>query len=52
MSTSTLLADAALRKLPSQGLLAVVQDWEREHGILTDAELAAVRRRECKPRSK
>jgi hypothetical protein len=51
-STSAWLADAALRKLQSQGLLAVVEDWERKHGTLTDAELAAVRRRERKPRSK
>ena len=38
---STWLADAARRKLRSQGMLAAVKLWELEHGELTKAELAA-----------
>ncbi|MGE0397691.1 MAG: hypothetical protein AB7T06_13300 [Kofleriaceae bacterium] len=32
------LADAARRKLRSEGMLEVVADWEKEHGTITDAE--------------
>jgi hypothetical protein len=39
--TSAWLADAARRKLRAQGLLGVVQDWEAEHGLITDDELRA-----------
>lgn len=38
---SAWLADAARRKLRSQGLLEVVKDWEREHGSPTPAQRAA-----------
>jgi hypothetical protein len=37
--TSAWLADAARRKLRAEGLLAVVGDWENQHGTLSDAEL-------------
>lgn len=39
--TSAWLADAARRKLRSEGLLALVSEWEAEHGVITDAELRA-----------
>jgi len=38
------LADAAERKLRSQGLRAVVSEWEAEHGELTAAEKGRARR--------
>lgn len=41
---SAWLAEAARRRLNQDGLLAVVADWETEHGALTEAELAAARR--------
>jgi len=44
-ATSAWLADAARRKLRSKGLLAVVDDWEAEHGVVTDDELRAVSRK-------
>jgi len=37
--TSAWLADAARRKLRSEGLLRVVRDWEEDHGELLDSEL-------------
>jgi hypothetical protein len=43
--TSAWLADAARRKLRSQGLLKVVRDWETEQGAITKAELRAAARR-------
>ena len=42
---SVWLAEAARRRLAQDGLLAVVADWEAEHGALTEEELAASRRR-------
>jgi hypothetical protein len=42
---SAWLADAARRRLDQDGLLAVVADWEAEHGPLTDTELGKSRRR-------
>jgi hypothetical protein len=44
--TSAWLADAARRKLRSEGLLRVVGEWEKRHGTLIDAELKAVRRKQ------
>jgi hypothetical protein len=44
-ATSAWLADAARRKLNSQGLLSVVEDWETEHGVLTQAELDTAARK-------
>lgn len=49
-STSAWLADAARRKLRALGLLRVVEEWEAEHGALSDAEIAAARRRQRKRR--
>jgi hypothetical protein len=43
--TSAWLADAARRKLRAEGLLGVVQDWEKEHGKLSDVELKALNRK-------
>jgi hypothetical protein len=43
--TSSWLADAARRKLRSEGLLRVVREWEVEHGAFSEAELNAVERR-------
>src|SRR5688500_9418706 len=40
-SMSSWLADAAPRELRAEGLVHVVHDWEKEHGILEDAELRA-----------
>jgi hypothetical protein len=45
--TSTWLADAAERKLRAEGLLDVVTEWEREHGL---AELPAAGRTRRKSR--
>ncbi|MBI2896423.1 MAG: hypothetical protein HYY06_22890 [Deltaproteobacteria bacterium] len=39
--TSTWLAEAARRRLRAEGLLGVVGQWEKEHGEMDDAELAA-----------
>ena len=44
--TSAWLADAARRKLRTEGLLRVVRDWEDEHGELTDAELHDAKRKQ------
>lgn len=43
-SVSAWLAEAAHRRLKSDGLLAVVADWEAEHGEITEEELEAARR--------
>jgi hypothetical protein len=45
-STSSWLADAAIRKLRARGLLQAVRDWEREHGEITGRELRAAARRQ------
>jgi hypothetical protein len=47
--TSAWLADAARRKLRAQGLLGVVQEWEAEHGVITDTELRAAEKARTKP---
>jgi hypothetical protein len=44
--TSAWLADAARRKLRSEGLLRVVTEWEQSHGEITAAELRAVARKQ------
>jgi len=41
---SAWLADAARRKLRSEGLRAVVADWEHEHGAFSLEELEVARR--------
>ncbi|HMC79151.1 MAG TPA: hypothetical protein VKO35_01210 [Acidimicrobiia bacterium] len=41
---SVWLAEAARRRLSQDGLLAVVADWEAEHGAFTEEERAAARR--------
>ena len=48
-STSAWLADAAIRKLRSEGLLGVVREWEAEHGAITEAELSAAEREMRRP---
>jgi hypothetical protein len=42
--TSSWLADAARRKLRSEGLLRAVEAWEAENGTLADHELRAFAR--------
>lgn len=42
---SAWLADAARRKLRSEGLGEVVASWEAEHGAFTSEELEAARRK-------
>ncbi|MBA3395855.1 MAG: hypothetical protein H0T89_24705 [Deltaproteobacteria bacterium] len=42
--TSAWLADAARRKLRSEGLMDVVRAWENEHGEITDQEVRAAER--------
>ena len=42
-TTSAWLADAARRKLHSEGLLAVIHDWETEHGPITEEERRTAR---------
>ena len=49
-TTSAWLADAAERKLRSEGLVAVVRAWEREHGEITDDERLAAARELTRPR--
>jgi hypothetical protein len=49
---SSWLADAAERKLRSQGLLRVVRAWEAKQGELSEAELRAAKRRQRKRRRK
>ena len=49
--TSSWLADAARRKLRAEGLLRAVEEWEREHGALTAAELRAAERKQRRRRS-
>lgn len=49
-STSAWLADAARAKLQSRGLLAVVREWEAEHGALTDDEIRAAELRQKRAR--
>ena len=44
-NTSAWLAEAARRRLASRGLGEVIAAWEARQGELTDAELAAARRR-------
>jgi hypothetical protein len=39
--TSSWLADAARRKLRTEGLLRAVEAWEAEHGALGTSELRA-----------
>ena len=48
--TSSWLADAARRKLRSEGLLRVVAEWEREHGVLHEADLARAETKQRKRR--
>ena len=50
--TSTWLADAARRRLRAEGLLDAVEDWEREQGAITVAELKAAERKQRAPRRK
>ena len=42
---SAWLAEAAERRLRTDGLRAVIADWEAEHGEITEAELEASRAR-------
>lgn len=37
---SAWLADAAETKLALEGAEEVIADWEKEHGVITDTELA------------
>jgi hypothetical protein len=48
-ATSAWLADAARRKLRSEGLLREVESWESAHGQLTEAELRRVAKAQRKP---
>ena len=43
-TTSAWLADAAVRKLRSEGLLDVIGAWETEHGLITETELRDAQR--------
>jgi hypothetical protein len=49
-TTSAWLADAAERKLRSEGLVSVVRAWETEHGAITDDERRAATRELSRPR--
>ena len=42
--TSAWLADAARRKLRSEGLMEAVRAWEAEHGEITEKEMRTVER--------
>ncbi len=45
MSVSAWMTEAARRALLLRDGLEAVAEWEREHGSLTESELAAARRR-------
>jgi hypothetical protein len=45
-STSSWLAEAARRRLRSEGLLRAVREWEAQHGEISDAELRAADRKQ------
>jgi hypothetical protein len=47
-STSAWFADAARRKLRSEGLLKVIAEWEVAHGKVDEAELAVARAKQRK----
>ena len=47
VSVSAWMTEAARRALLIRDGLAAVQEWEAEHGELTDAELEAARQREA-----
>jgi hypothetical protein len=42
---SSWLADAAQRKLRAEGLLRVIGEWERDHGVISETELKAAPRK-------
>ena len=42
-TVSAVVADALAREVKSRGLLAVIADWEAEHGAFTEDELAKAR---------
>jgi hypothetical protein len=50
--TSAWLADAARRKLRAEGLLRLVEEWEAEHGELTQTELKAAARKQRSRRAR
>ena len=50
--TSAWLAEAARQRLRSEGLLAVVADWEQSHGEITESELRAVEKKQQAARRK
>lgn len=43
-NVSSWIADASRRRLSREGLLAVIKDWEAEHGEITVEEMAAARK--------
>ena len=50
--TSAWLADAARRKLRAEGLFSAVEDWERQHGAISEAELRAAERKQRRTKRK
>ena len=48
-SVSAWMTAAARRELAVRDGLAAVQEWEREHGELTEEELRAARKRVSRP---
>jgi hypothetical protein len=42
---SSWLADAAQRKLRAEGLLRVIGEWEKDHGVISEKELKAAPRK-------
>lgn len=43
-NVSSWIAEASQRRLSREGLLAVIKDWEAEHGEITVEEMAAARK--------
>lgn len=43
-NVSSWIAEASRRRLSREGLLAVIKDWEAEHGEITAEEMAAARK--------
>ena len=43
-NVSSWIAEASRRRLSREGLLAVIKEWEAEHGEITVEEMAAARK--------
>ncbi|CAN5503136.1 hypothetical protein BH10ACT2_BH10ACT2_10420 [soil metagenome] len=44
-NVSSWIAEASRKRLAREGLMAVIKDWEAEHGEITAEDMAAARKR-------